>query len=223
MDVWWLKLSNPTPNVILSNQEMERASRFHFNIDRERFIGFRKLTKFILSKYLNVDANELNFHYEQNGKPYIARSDLQFNWSHSGNDLLIACSYYPLGADIEFVNHPREDIADVAFHKDEKYFLSKAKKPILASYVLWTRKEALLKADGQGLLVDLPSVSTVGSNGELLNTVSLSEKNWIITSLYINNYVVSIATARRLDMRFNLSECIDKCCFDSPRAAPSPY
>jgi 4'-phosphopantetheinyl transferase len=149
---------------LLSTDEAARASRFHFARDRQCFVAGRALLRIILARYLGREPAELRFSYSKKEKPALdpteASSDLAFNISHSGGIALLAFSRgREIGVDIEQVR-PNSDLDAIArrfFSKHEQQqlaALSSAEK-IDAFFRCWTRKEAYVKATGDGLSLPL--------------------------------------------------------------------
>jgi len=73
---------------LLSEDELQRAQRFHFDRDRKHFCAARGLLRTVLSGYLAVPAKDIAFRYLEKGKPELAAipeaGQLNFNVSHSG-------------------------------------------------------------------------------------------------------------------------------------------
>ena len=145
---------------LLSPDEAARADRFHFARDRQRFVGARGLLRELLGCYVDVDPSALLFAYGPRGKPYLAadsRPDrVRFNVSHSGGLALLAFARErELGVDLE-LERPVPEAESIA----ERYFspregaelgrLPPAERP-RAFFRCWTRKEAFIKATGDGL------------------------------------------------------------------------
>ena len=59
---------------MLSDEEQRKTERFHFDKDRKRFIVTRGVLRTILSRYLGVEPNRLQFGYSSHGKPYLAEN-----------------------------------------------------------------------------------------------------------------------------------------------------
>src|SRR5882757_8359260 len=86
-------LLNQLPKFIgtLSSDELDRANRYRFDKDRQRFVIGRGLLRHLASRYLNISPNELSFVYGPFGKPSLgADHPLEFNVSHSGNLIVYA-------------------------------------------------------------------------------------------------------------------------------------
>ena len=174
VEVWRACLDEAEPlktepkTSVLSSDENARASRFHFRKDRERFTRCRSALREILAAYIAIPAAEIRFEYLPAGKPQLVaeqnRSALQFNLSHSGGMALIAVGQERrLGVDIETI---RSDVDTAALA--ERYFSTRERAALralahplrlAAFYAGWTRKEAFLKATGDGLSFPLADFS----------------------------------------------------------------
>ena len=146
--------------ALLAPDERARADRFRFDRDRRRFTVARGVLRTLLGRYLEVDPRRVAFRYESHGKPALggelAAHGLRFNVSHSGEMALFAFTAgRDLGVDVEEVR-PMEDGLDIA----ERFF-SQAEVEAFralpaeirddAFFNCWTRKEAYIKAVGEGL------------------------------------------------------------------------
>jgi 4'-phosphopantetheinyl transferase len=144
----------------LALDEQERAARFRFTRDRERFIVARGLLRNILARYLDQNPAKLQFCYGPFGKPALASSSrvdgLRFNVSHSHGFALYAVSLHrELGIDLECArtDFPLESIAKRFFSPEENDALYSVPRMLKFEAFLncWTRKEAIVKARGGGL------------------------------------------------------------------------
>lgn len=164
---------------ILSPDESARASRFHFAADRQRFITSRALLRMILAGYLATDPKYLNFAYSQKEKPSLdpehASSGVRFNLSHSGGIALFAFARNrDVGVDVEKVrsDFEAEAIANRFFsaHERERLAALPEEKKFESFFRCWTRKEAYIKATGDGLSLPLHQfdVSVIPENGDAL-------------------------------------------------------
>jgi 4'-phosphopantetheinyl transferase len=145
---------------LLSQDENQRAERFHRPTDHRRFIAGRGILRKIISAYLALAPDEVQFVYNEYGKPFISadqnRGALSFNLSHSNGMALYAVARgRRVGIDIE---HMREDfatleIAERFFSKDEVEALKVAPidRKTEAFFNCWSRKESYIKAIGMGV------------------------------------------------------------------------
>jgi len=148
----------PAFRELLDEREQERAARFRFEVDRERFIIAHGLLRTLLGEQLGEHPGELHIARGPYGKPYIAGSDLSFNLSDTKDALLIAIGNGgEIGVDIETMARTVDHMA-----VGEHYFTPGEVRDIAASanakrrfLEFWTRKEAVLKASGVGIMDDL--------------------------------------------------------------------
>jgi 4'-phosphopantetheinyl transferase len=151
---------------ILSTDEQARAARFRFERDQNRFITGRGFLRTVLGRYLNQNPAEIKFNYTTRGKPtldVLPGAELHFNLSHSQDFALLAITKIcPVGVDVEQIRTLRDAdaIADRFFSERESSMLRALppeQKPI-GFFNLWTRKEAWLKATGEGISESLDKV-----------------------------------------------------------------
>lgn len=166
--VWVGSLRKPKAAVeslsaLLSEQELERSRSFYFEHLRERSVLSYAYARLIISRYAGVPPQDLRFGRGVRGKPFLlAPADLHFNISHS--EELFACGVTrrcALGVDVESVR-PLRDAGAIA----ARYFTEGEAREVLARagdelhrafFRCWTRKEAVIKATGEGLYRDLHS------------------------------------------------------------------
>jgi 4'-phosphopantetheinyl transferase len=150
--------------AVLSAGELGRAARYVFERDRRRFIACRAAVRRILGLYTERDPRELAFEISPYGKPRVCDAgQLQFNVSHSGDLALCAVARTDIGIDLEYVR-PLDDMLQLAercFSAEEARAIRDTPPPerVPAFYRCWTRKEAYVKACGQGLSIGLSSFS----------------------------------------------------------------
>jgi len=156
-------LNRPTVGdlELLDSQERERARRFAFERDRQRFVAAHARVRRTLAAYLNRPPESVRFSASRYGKPQIANPpiDLRFNLSHAGNVALLAVALSrEVGIDIE-QERPIEvlPLAQRFFSKSEFNALCNlpATERQPAFFRCWTRKEAFIKALGAGLFFAL--------------------------------------------------------------------
>lgn len=166
---------------VLSRDERARAERFCAKSARETFEAGRGILRILLGHYLDRDPAGIRFTYSRTGKPSIAgqggASGLQFNVSHAAGLALYAFGRgMPLGIDIEKVRAGLDVATLVArfFSPAETAQFASVPKPArrAAFYACWTRKEAVLKAKGIGILRGLRQFDVMlmpGSKPRLLH------------------------------------------------------
>ncbi len=180
--VWRLRLAQPPAAIerlgsLLAADEVARAARFHFPTHRARFIVARAALRALLGQYLELPADQIRFRYTSHGKPELAegfakrQTPIQFNLSHSeGLALFAFANQRKVGIDLERLRQ------DVAVEQLAKRFLSPGEQSALFSlperhrtrafFDAWTRKEAYLKAQGNGLALALDRFDVSLAPGE---------------------------------------------------------
>jgi 4'-phosphopantetheinyl transferase len=160
---------------ILSPDEQTRAARFHFDTDRRYFAATRAILRQMLGSYLAIEPKALILKYSQKNKPALggaeATSDLSFNVSHSGKIALLAFTRLRhIGVDVERVRHDLDTtgIATRFFSIVEQDQLAAlpADQRDEAFFRCWTRKEAYIKATGDGLSLPLNQFDVSLAHGE---------------------------------------------------------
>lgn len=147
----------------LSDDERIRADRFRFPRHRRRFVVGRGALRRVLGRYTGTAPSEVRFAYGERGKPTLASDGApSFNLTNSHELALIAIGRDgPLGVDVEHLRPMRdaESIAERFFSRTERETLRtvpSAEKD-RAFFHCWTRKEAYIKAVGDGLAMKLDS------------------------------------------------------------------
>jgi 4'-phosphopantetheinyl transferase len=157
---------------VLSDDELERADRFRFDRDRRRFVAARSALRRTLARYVDAGPAELSFQYGPYGKPDVPGAPVSFNVSHSGSCALFAFGpRFELGVDVEVLDHALVDDLLVA-----RQFFSPREVEALRAHVpsarpraflrCWTRKEAFVKARGEGLNLPLQDFDVSFEMGE---------------------------------------------------------
>jgi 4'-phosphopantetheinyl transferase len=166
----------------LAEEEKSRAARLYFQRDRDRFIIAHGILRAILGLYLNRAPHALSFNHGSQGKPTLELEpevdDVRFNLSHSRAVALYAIARgREVGIDVEFVRPEVEtdQIADRFFSSTEIASLRALPRNSRknAFFLCWTRKEAYIKARGEGLSLPLDrfDVSLIpGDSAALLRT-----------------------------------------------------
>ncbi|WP_414571052.1 4'-phosphopantetheinyl transferase HetI [Nostoc sp. CCY 9925] len=205
--VWRINLDQPEPQLqdlrtTLSSDEIARAERFYFQQHRQRFIAGRGILRTILGRYLGIKTSEVQFNYQQRGKPVLAEtfagSGIEFNLSHSQELGLCAVNFQrEIGVDLESIR-PVSDLEALA----KRFFLPREYEMLRslslaqqqeAFFRYWTCKEAYLKATGDGL-AQLEKVEVFLTPTEPAK-LQISE-DWSLFELVpANNYVAAVAVA----------------------------
>lgn len=173
---------------VLSRDEIKKAERYYHIHDRASYLVRKYFLRMLLSKLISRPPCDLNFSTIGSKKPII--TGLEFNTSHSGTYAVIAISSASVGIDIEEIDHTFDfnDIVNRCFTFEEQKVLNEP-NPIQHFFKLWTRKEAILKASGEGLISDLHLLDC------LSNRIWRKGHIYDITTFYPEaGYVLSLAS-----------------------------
>jgi 4'-phosphopantetheinyl transferase len=167
--VWFTRIRWPSIRIQeiarhLSTAEREKVERFHFQMDAERHVVGRALARMLLGHLLGVTPRDLHFRYNSFGKPLLRQSQnerrIAFNISHSGKLVLIALAAdREIGVDVEQIDEKTEidAVAGRFFSDQEQADLARLPpdRRRHAFFCCWSRKEAFVKATGEGLSLKL--------------------------------------------------------------------
>ncbi|XPV77546.1 MAG: 4'-phosphopantetheinyl transferase family protein [Desulfovibrio sp.] len=187
-------------SLYVTEKEHDKANRFVHEIDGIRHLMGRAIVRHILMK--EAPHELCDFSISPYGKPTAPWSNIHFSISHSGSMVVAAfCKKSPVGIDIEKQTSLPE-LAGLAamFHPSERDAIRActARKQLDAFYRCWVRKEAVLKAYGEGLSRPLQSfcVHTRHPKEQWIQCITANKRDNIYTYDIQtgNNYHCSIAT-----------------------------
>ena len=159
--VFWVRVDEDFPYSSIVRQlddgERARASRFHFRADRDAFSAARVLLRRSLNELFGPRLRR--YCESTGGKLSVEGEPVHFSLSHTrGCVAVAACSCAPVGMDVEGVGPEPEAVAEIAFAPSEVALLqqcSDESRRRETFFALWTAKEALVKATGQGMSAEL--------------------------------------------------------------------
>jgi 4'-phosphopantetheinyl transferase len=193
----------------LAPAEQARADRFRFPQDRNAFIATRGILRELLGKYVSRAPAELVFDYAGRGKPSLhAAPDqaIQFNVSRSHDLALLAfTSRRSVGIDVELVrpDFAATEIAQRYFSPQEIEELKSLPPQSLAEgfFLCWTRKEAYVKARGEGMQIPLNSFGVSLTPGQPARLESTDSARWSLHSITPDPRYVGALVAEGKDPR----------------------
>ncbi len=199
---WFACLDHP-PAVVqklaenIRPDEYERAMRFRFQQDRNRYIAARALLREILAACFECAPRDVSFRYGQFGKPMLAgrfaESAIRFNVSHSAGHALVGVAHgREIGVDLELIR-PLSDVRGLAqscfsLAENAAWNDMPEKARLRGFFDGWTRKEAFVKATGNGLSFSLRSFTVSLAPGPGRRALMLpgrgeTEPAWTLVSL----------------------------------------
>jgi len=172
-------------HALLSNAERAQADNFRFAIHRRRFVMRRALLRRVLAPHLGVSPARLAFGAGANGKPTVIDGP-EFSVSHSRDTAMIAIGDMPLGCDIEW-RDPALASPEIAarFFAPAEIAALDALPPerwLAGFFDCWARKEAYVKAIGEGLSHPLDGFE-VSVDPETPARMVKAQKGWSIAGL----------------------------------------
>lgn len=217
IDIWRGRLDVPQPDLhnfwsILNREEQARASRFKFPEHQHRFTAARGMLRWILARYLKVDPIALIFATGPHGKPFLvnisSHSLLSFNVAHSHQLALYAITQNrEVGVDIEKLRSDidYEGMVPRIFTRQEAalFWALPPKEREKAFFSCWTKKEAYLKARGEGLAFSLKKVSILSESGPIGQIQILDDpeetNRWRVQELHPGEGYAAAVVAEKQD------------------------
>jgi 4'-phosphopantetheinyl transferase len=196
----------------LADDERGRAGRFYRQQDRVHYITARGILRALLGHYLHLSPQQVCLAYNAYGKPELASDSgpqpLRFNLSHSHELVLYGFTHgREIGIDIEYIRptFARDQIAKQFFSPRENAALRVLtdSQHTLGFFNCWTRKEAYIKARGQGLSLALDQFDvslTPGEPAALLQTRDIPQEaaRWSLHELAPGpGYLAAVAVEGR--------------------------
>jgi 4'-phosphopantetheinyl transferase len=214
IDFWWqdlAELARSGRDVVgnLSPDERLRAERSSGGVTGSRFALGRGYLREVLGAYCNVHPSRIKFEYGPSGKPALAgisgADRVTFSTSCAGRLIVIAITIGDeLGIDIEPLMRHTDiaPIADAVFSQNELdlFDVMPQRKRETAMVRGWTAKEAILKADGRGLVADLTTIDVLNNPGKSTGCSTLRAAWRVLdVSVPVSGYVASLAIPARVD------------------------
>lgn len=212
--VWSVRLDPPAERVealgrSLSSDEWDRANRFRFDKHRRQYVVGRGVLRSLLATYQGTRPELVRFTYGPRGKPFLAsQEDLFFNLSNSDEMALVGFVLgREIGVDIEYLKPMPdcEQISERFFSESEREVLRRMPAEVKEEtfFNCWTRKEAYLKAVGEGLAAPLDSFDVTLAPGEPPRMLTLkgdaaAASRWLFEHLRpAPDYIGAVALERQ--------------------------
>ncbi|HEX9969170.1 MAG TPA: 4'-phosphopantetheinyl transferase superfamily protein [Acidimicrobiales bacterium] len=178
---------------LLDDGERQRAARFSFDRDRQLYVAAHGALRWLLGRYLDQPPRSLRFEVADNGKPFAAAAAdgapaVEFNLSHSGALAVVAVAHdRPVGVDVERERPLRSEdgVARRVMATDELARYHALEGDARRRFLLWAwaRKEALVKASGEGVRRLLTQVPCEPG----------PDDRWAVVDLPIPGYAAAVA------------------------------
>ena len=186
-------------NAVLDSHETDRRERFHIAEDRDRFTLAAVLLRAVVGRATGVGASTVVVDRNcdrcsrPHGRPRLPLAGLETSVSHSGDVVLVAITAAGrVGVDVEFVEtRSHADMLPSVCTKAEQAFVKTPED----FYAYWTRKEAILKATGEGLHRDMTDVVVAppASPPSLLFLAGVRDPPCFMADLAADGYAGAVA------------------------------
>lgn len=192
---------------LLDASELERAARFRFDADRERFILGHGWMRTVLGRHTGIDPGMIAPARGRFGKPCLPGRECHFNLSDTKDAVVLAVSAFTeLGVDLETLAR-KVDHHAVGLHyftKDEQEKIASSTDDKRMFLDLWTRKEAILKASGVGIMDDLRSLGVDGDVNHITiqhpEFMAMASERYFVRTWHVGGlHIISLATPIPVD------------------------
>ncbi|MGN0235290.1 MAG: 4'-phosphopantetheinyl transferase family protein [Paludibacteraceae bacterium] len=176
-DYSWESAQAMLPRV--SEQRRAQALQYKHAFGQYACLKSYLMLQDLLREHYGIEG-DLLFSYNEYGKPILSEvrctsnadrvqevSQIHFSISHCKQAIAVAVADKPVGIDIETIRHPSEALIEKTMNNQERLRIAAADKPDEVFTALWTRKEAVLKCKGTGIVDDLHGVLLGAECGNL--------------------------------------------------------
>jgi 4'-phosphopantetheinyl transferase len=181
--------------AVLQADELRRAQRYHRAEDYYRFLLGRAALRLVLGAYVGQPPASLHFEPGANKKPLLREApELHYNVSHAGDWVLLAVAAAEVGIDVERLDplFAFQEVLGHSFSTAEKTFIERNPVPHQAFYQLWTRKEAFVKATGQGIDAEFSQMPCLDGSHQLTGPAEVPR--WVVSSFEVAaGYAAAVA------------------------------
>lgn len=197
--IWFAPLDRTSAELksletLLSRDEIARAGRFAFPVDRDRYVAGRGILRRLLGSYVGPEPQNITFVYGEQGKPALANENssgssefLAFNVAHTRSHAVFAFTRLPaIGIDLECTDREMDftAVAQRFFSAHEVRELGSLPGAQRSEgfFLCWTRKEAYVKARGGGLQIPLDSFDVSLTPGETPRLRAADGGRWLLAT-----------------------------------------
>lgn len=182
-----MNIHDLTPQMIetISIQFPNRyANAMKFKQENDRL---RSLTATYLLKQTFPMLKESDILFNGYGKPFF-KDGPSFNLSHSGDLCVIAQDEFEIGIDVEIMDEKNLQVCNHVFAEDELVWMQE--EPLTRFHILWTQKEALVKAVGKGMNISLNTFSVMPFQNQ--KNLEYDNRLWQCETIRVDSYIISI-------------------------------
>lgn len=159
---------------LVDEQRRNEALRY-----KHLFGQFACLKSWLMLKELlrPLGIKDLKMEHNEHGKPFLVNHpDVHFNLSHCKNGIAVVVDFSPVGIDIESFRRSNLALIEKTMNPTEAEWIHASSDPVEAFTQYWTKKEAVVKLRGTGIIDDLHSI--LDGEGYRLETHVNREKRY---------------------------------------------
>lgn len=188
---------------VLAAPELVRAQRYLKAADRQRFLVVRAALRVLLGRLTGQAPGAVTFETSETHKPRLKNyAGLHFSVSHTRHWALLAVATQPVGVDVEEISADFDFAALLAgsFSAAERRAIWQSPNPRRQFYELWTRKEAFVKATGQGIDEHFAAVPALDGQHQLTGPhAAPASRHWLVSSFAVaEHYPAALAYPAQL-------------------------
>ena len=211
VSIWGIQVSKNNFNVenlfnILSKKEQTKANNLKNKNQAQVSILARGGLRVLLGAYEDCNPKNINFSITNDGKPFLENSKTSFNISHSSDWIILAfCKDHSLGVDLEEIRDINFlNISTRFFNLEEQNFVKNSSNPKRVFFDLWSRKEAIIKANGKRLLREIVKTNIPIIENEIPEKFVVGK--WFVYKVEAGS---SYSAALAIDAEVNNHPCCD--------------
>lgn len=185
----------------VTDQELERANRYHYQENREMYLRGRGYLRKLLGWHMQLPPQRVPLHEALGRKPVVIGNPLHFNLSHSADLAVCAISKCrPVGIDVEKFNitRPEPELCQQVFTSNELKSLSKCENEVFMQcfYAFWTAKEAMMKLTGLGVRLAPKQIELALESGRPIGYIrpTLPRAHLLRIPLSVKDAICHVAT-----------------------------
>ncbi|NML64818.1 4'-phosphopantetheinyl transferase superfamily protein [Hymenobacter sp. RP-2-7] len=170
---------------VLPPPELARAGRYLQAADRQRFLVVRAALRVLLGHLTGQLAAAVEFAQSATHKPQLrGNAQLHFSVSHTRRWALLAVATQPVGVDVEEISSTFDftSVLDFSCSAAERQVIARSPHPYQQFYQLWTRKEAFVKATGQGIDEQFAAIPALDGCHQLTGAAG---HDWLVSSFLV--------------------------------------
>lgn len=207
IDIVYIENKFPLPielirfvETLIGTREKERASRFRRWQDKQANLLGKLLLAHLLEQFGYSKQLLKSLDYTEFDRPYIDQAKFDFNISHSGELVVCALSdTQVIGIDIEQIQPIDLDDFSYILNRADREKINNSADKYFSFFQIWSAKEAMLKADGRGLVNDLDKLEINGDVG-IFEKTQYNLKDLKINSLY-SSFIASATPIENICIR----------------------